>query len=195
MMNNYTLPTIIEVDGKPFRIRKKGDFRMVFSCFNIMSNVDLSPQERIYASMIVFYDDFEDMDDLLKCDCVDALAQKMIWFLDCGQEYDTKSSPRLIDWDEDANLICSAINNVAGKEIRAEKYIHWWTFIGYYMAIGECALSNIVSIRYKLAKGEKLEKYEKKFMSDNPQYFNRDMRTEEQKMAEDYISSLWKGES
>ena len=195
MTNNYRLPTIIEVDNKPFRIRDKGDFRMVFSCFNIMSDVHLTQEERLYASMIIFYEDFDDMDDLLECDCdVEALAKKMMWFLDCGENYETKNSPRLIDWDEDSNLICSAINNVAGKEIRAEKYVHWWTFIGYYMAIGECSLSNIVSIRYKLAKGEKLEKYEKKFMADNPQYFNKDMRSEQQKMAEDYVASLWKGE-
>ena len=63
------------------------------------------------------------------------------------------------------------------------------------MAIGECALSQIVSIRYKLAKGEKLEKHEKKFMNENPYYFKRDYRTAEQKADEEYIKSLWEGGS
>ena len=118
----------------------------------------------------------------------------MFWFFDCGQNYEqTKSSPSLIDWEKDSNLICSAVNNVAGKEIRDEGYIHWWTFMSYYMAIGDCALSNIVGIRYKLAKGEKLEKYEKKFIQDNPQYFNRDYRTADQKAADEYVKALWNG--
>lgn len=193
-MSDYRLPTTIEVNEKPFRIRDKGDFRMVFSCFNIMSNVDLTEQERMYASMLVFYEDFDDFDDLMSCGCVDELAVKMTEFIDCGETYETKSSPKVLDWEKDSNLICSAVNHVAGKEIRAEEYIHWWTFISYYMAIGECALSTIVGIRYKKARGEKLEKYEKKFITDNPQYFNMDFRTAEQKQADEFIKAMWEGD-
>ena len=99
----------------------------------------------------------------------------------------------MIDWSHDSNLIASAINNVANQEIRSLPYLHWWTFLGYYTAIGECLLSTVVSIRYKKARGEKLEKYEKKFMQDNPQYFNIDLRTAEQKAADEYIMQLWGG--
>ena len=56
-------------------------------------------------------------------------------------------------------------------EIRALPYLHWWTFIGYYMAVGECTLSTIVSIRDKIARGKKLDDFEKEFKRDNPQYF------------------------
>lgn len=194
-MNRYTLPTSITVNDEPFEIRDKGDFRMVLSCFNIISNVEYSMQDRILACLRVFYEDFDDFDTLMSCKCLNELTEKMMWFLNCGQEdLDTsKQSPKLVDWDKDANLICSAINNVAGKEIRAESYLHWWTFIGYYMAIGECALSQIVAIRYKLFKGEKLEKHEKKFMNENPQFFKHDYRTAEQKADEEYIKSLWEG--
>ena len=98
---------------------------------------------------------------------------------------------RLLDWDSDSNLIASAINKVANQEIRSLEYMHWWTFLGYYIAIGECPLSHIVSIRNKIANGQKLETYEKKFRQENPQYFKIDMRSTEQKEAEDYIKNLW----
>ena len=193
-MNNYTLPTSIIVNDEPFGISEKGDFRMVLSLFNIISNVELSPKERIFASLIRFYG-FEDFDDLMTHnEVLQELTDQMMWFLDCGQQYDNaKNSPRLIDWDKDSNLICSAINVVAGKEIRAESYLHWWTFVSYYMGIGECALSTIVGIRYKKAKNKKLEKHEKEFMRENPQYFNHDYRTAEQVAADNYVKSLWEG--
>ena len=88
-------------------------------------------------------------------------------------------------------MICSAINNVANKEIRFEPYIHWWTFMGYYMAIGECPLSTIVGIRSKIMHGKKLEKYEKEMMTNNPEYFSDDYRSLEDIEADMEIRKLW----
>ena len=86
-------------------------------------------------------------------------------------------------------MIVSAINNVAHTEIRALPYLHWWTFTGYYMAIGECPLSMVVGIRNKLAKHKKLEKYELEFKRQNPQYFTW---KKDQKEAEMLFEQIWK---
>lgn len=193
-MSDYRLPTYFEIEGEPFEIRDKGDYRMVLSCFNIMSNVELSEYEKIISCLMVFYSDFEDMDDLIVHPHINQLVEKMLWFFDCGQTYEQKKEqPILVDWDKDSNLICSAINGVIGHDIRGDEYVHWWTFISYYMAIGECSLAQIVSIRRKLAKGKKLEKHEKEYMQENPHYFNIDFRTPEQKALDAYVQSLWKG--
>ena len=189
----YELPRSVDINGELFRIRDDGDFRMVLHCFEILNADDLTEKERIIACLMVFYKDFEDVDDVMAFGDIEEAVRQMFWFINCNQEEQKSSDIRLIDWDVDAMLISSAINNVAGKEIRAEKYLHWWTFIGYYMAIGECALSQIVSIRYKIAHDEKLEKHEKKFRNENPQYFNIDMRSALQKDADDYIGALWNG--
>ena len=192
----YTLPTYFEVNEERFDIREKGDYRIVLSCFNILYDDSLlSDKEKLWACLIVFYADIEDVDDilLLSDETIKELTEKMFWFFDCGNDYDTQKTnqKRLIDWDKDEMLITSAINNVAGKEIRAEKYLHWWTFISYYMAIGECSLSTIVVIRDKVANHKKLEKYEKKYMEDNPQYFNIDYRSKEEKDDDEWLQALW----
>lgn len=190
----YSLQTSVQVGQESFHIRNDGDYRMILDCFEAMNDKDLSELERMYVAVAIFYDEFEDADAVLqRGDIIDDLYKGMIDFINCG-ETERESNTRnykVIDWQKDSNLICSAINNVAKTEIRALDYLHWWTFMGYYNAIGECTLSNIVSIRYKTAKGEKLEKYEKKFKQDNPEYFNLDMRSAEQKRADEYIQSLW----
>ena len=190
----YSLQTSVQVGQESFHIRNDGDYRMILDCFEAMNDKDLSDLERMYVAVAIFYDEFEDADAVLqRGDIIDDLYKGMIDFINCG-ETERESNTRnykVIDWQKDSNLICSAINNVAKTEIRALDYLHWWTFMGYYNAIGECTLSNIVSIRYKTAKGEKLEKYEKKFKQDNPEYFNLDMRSAEQKRADEYIQSLW----
>lgn len=198
-MSNYTLPTYFEVNEELFEIRNKGDYRTVLSCFNILYDNDLNEQERLYTCLLVFYD-FEDLDEVFEySDCLQELIDNMLWFFDCGNKYDDNSVPtpnrRLVDWDKDETLIASAINNVAKTEIRAMEYLHWWTFISYYMAIGECSLATIVSIRSKIVKGDKLEKFEKKFKAENPQYFNIDMRTQEEKDTDEWLQSLWDGGS
>lgn len=165
---------------------------MVLDCFNALHDTDLTEQERLYSALIIFYEDF-DIDKVLSIENINEFSKKMFWFFNQGED-DLQSNTQniqVIDWNQDSNLICSAINTVARQEIRALPYLHWWTFMGYYMAIGECALSTIVSIRYKQAKGKKLEKYEKQYISDNPQYFNRDYRTQEQKDADEYVRKLW----
>lgn len=193
----YDLPTSVTVNGESFKIRDKGDFRMVLQCFNILNAEDLNESEKCIACLMVFYEKFNVLEDVLKISKVEfeSATREMFAFMNMGQNEseNTRSAVKLIDWEKDSLLIASAINNVAGKEIRAAKYVHWWTFIGYYMAIGDCALSQIVAIRHKIAHGTKLEKYEKKFRQENPQFFNVDYRTTEQKQAEEYIRNMWNG--
>ena len=189
----YDLPVALQIGEQSFTIRNRGDYRMVIDCFICLDDIDLTEQERIMACLIIFYEDINDIDDIGLLPDVEEAVKKMFWFFNAGQpEYkNEKKSPKLIDWDNDSMLICSAVNNVAGKEIRALEYLHWWTFMAYYMAVNESFLSNIINIRSKIANGKKLEKYEKTFQNENPQYFMMDFRTAEEKEADKFIRSLW----
>lgn len=189
----YDIPVSVQVGDKQYNIRNKGDFRMVLDCFVALDDEQLTEQERILACVIIFYEDMHSVEDTNKFSDYNTAVTEMFKFFNCGQEESPGASTnyKLIDWRTDSQLISSAINQVAGKEIRAEKYIHWWTFMGYYLAVGESALATVVSIRSKIVKGKKLEKYEQEFRKSNPQFFNWKSKTVEQREQEDLARSLW----
>lgn len=72
-----------------------------------------------------------------------------------------------MDWDQDAQIIIPSINKVLGFEVRSVEYMHWWTFFGAYMEIGEGVFSSVLSIRSKKAKNKKLEKWEQEYYQEN----------------------------
>ena len=189
----FEIPTSIQIGEKQLGIRNKGDYRMVLDCFAALNDAELTKTERIYCALIIFYEDFNDLQDLIDFPDVVEATKKMYWFFNCGDDKGVGANKpyKLIDWEGDSQLIASAINKVANTEIRMAEYIHWWTFMGFYLAIGESPLATIVSIRSKLAEGKKLEKYEIKFKNDNPQYFIWDSKSVEDKEAEEAVMSLW----
>lgn len=189
----YTIPTSIDIDGKQFKIRNNGDYRMVLDCFSALNDAELNTEERLFCSLIIFYEDLNDLSDIQLLPNLESAAIEMFKFFNCGvSEENAKKVPyKLIDWDADSQLICSAINKVAGTEIRAEPYIHWWTFMGYYSAIGTCPLSTIIAIRDKIMRGKKLEQHEREFRQQNPQYFVWNSSTTEDKEADALFNELW----
>ena len=189
----YSLPTSVQIGQVSFNIRNQGDYRVILDCFQALNDDELTKEEKIFNCLFIFYEDFYDLDDLPKdSETLNQCVLEMFKFFNQNEELQSNTHDvRLLDWDSDSNLIASAINKVANQEIRSLEYLHWWTFLGYYIAIGECPLSHIVGIRSKIANNQKLEDHEKKFKQENPQYFNIDMRSAEQKEADDYIRKLW----
>lgn len=189
----YELPISIIIDDISYKIRNKGDYRMVLDCFNALDDKQLDNNTRVLTSLIIFYEDVSTFDDIYRLfgDNLQKAVQEMYNFFNCNRvNLGIKSHYKLLDWKNDEILIISAINNVAKKEVRAEDYIHWWTFIGYYTAIGDCPLSNIISIRSKIAKGKKLEKYESQFRRENPEYFNMRYNLDDEE-ADKLFNELW----
>ena len=172
-MNGYDLPTVIEIDGKNYPITNKGDFRMVMDCFSVLSDDEILSSYRTIDCLKIFYEDInEDSDISIFGEHIEEAVNKMNDFFNCNQEQiGMKTNHKLIDWEQDAQLVCAAVNKVAQTEVRSEPYLHWFTFMGYYTSIGESVLATVVSIRHKKATGKKLEKHEKEFVKDNPQYF------------------------
>lgn len=189
----YDLPTSVEISGVEYDIREKGDFRIILSAFAVLNDTELTKDERLMCALLVFYD-VDGMDDIIGMPDVEEATNKMFNFMNLGQPEKSGPQYKLIDWEGDTNIIISAINNVAGKEVRAESYVHWWTFMGYFMAIGESTFATVVSIRSKILKDKKLEKWERQFRADNPQYFEWNHKTAEDIEAEQWLDSVWNKE-
>lgn len=166
---------------------------MVLDCFKLLQDTELDDTERILACLTVFYDELDGVESVYQLGDLEEATKQMFSFFNCNQEsVGIKAPGKVIDWSKDSLLIISAINKVAGKEIRAEKYVHWWTFMGYYMAIGESSLSTVINIRLKLMKGKKLEKYEQEYVNENPDLFTRaDSYTKEEQDFLDEIRANW----
>lgn len=190
----YTIPTSINIGKQSYAIRKNGDYRMVLDCFNALEDETLTKQERLIACLIIFYSDLNSIDDVMKMNDLETVVSEMFSFFNCGEPEDPNSpkiNHKLVDWEADSQLISAAINNVSGKEIRLEQYIHWWTFMGYYLSIKESVFSTVITIRDKIVNGKKMEKYEREFKLKNQKYFNWNARTIDQREADELIKQIW----
>ena len=191
----YSLPTTVESNNHQFKITNNGDYRMVVDCFIALNDAELDDDKlRVITALLIFYEDFktpEQVIDYLDENGFDVVNQ-MYRFFNCNMDsIGANTRHRVIDWEKDGQMICSAVNKVANKEIRFEPYMHWWTFMGYFNAVGESVLSTVVSIRDKISRHKKLESYEKDFKKDNPQYFNIDFRSAEERRAEEEFMKNW----
>lgn len=189
----YEIPTSITIDGKEFAIRNNGDYRMVLDCFAALQDADLDPKERVFCSLIIFYADINSIADINMFPDLEKAVEEMYHFFNCGksQSVGKQMHHKLIDWEQDAQMICSAVNKVANTEIRAIPYCHWWTFMGYYSAVGESLLSTVITIRDKIVRGKKLEKHEREFRANNPEYFVWNARGVEDEEAKQLLNELW----
>lgn len=189
----YEIPTSVKIGDREYRIRNNGDYRMVLDCFSALQDAELTKRERLFVCLIIFYQDLNTVEDVLIQDNLEERIKKMYEFFNCGTDASigAPTNHKLIDWEQDSQLVCSAINKVAGMEIRAVPYIHWWTFMGYYSAIGQSPLATVIEIRDKIIRGKKLEKWENEFRRNNPKYFVWNHRTVEEDETERLIRELW----
>jgi len=86
--------------------------------------------------------------------------------LRAGEE-EGPGGPRLFSWKQDARHIMAGVNKAAGRELRQERFVHWWTFLSWFHAMGEGSFLTLVSIRDKLARGKKLDGWEQEFYRQN----------------------------
>ena len=158
---NYGLPKSLTVNGKEQPIR--WEYTAVLDAIAALNNRELEDSEKILAFLYILYEDF---DSLGRDDFAPAF-EAAIDFVNNGMETSKKQQVKLVDFEQDYRLMIQAINRVAGKEIRNEPDVHWWTFLGWFSEIGECTYSTVLTIRSKQARGKKLEKYEQEFYEEN----------------------------
>lgn len=152
----WTLPTAA-VNGRRWPIHSDyRDVLDVIAWLNGAQGGDLPPEERWYVAMSLFYPDFPAMP---RQDWP-AASDFMAAFLAGGRPQPRRPGPKLLDWQQDAPLIAAGVSQAAGQDVRTLPYLHWWSFLAWFDAIGEGALSTVVSIRDKLRRGRRLESWE-----------------------------------
>ena len=174
MNRGYHLPVQHTIGARVYDLNT--DFRELLDIIDCLEDSDLPPVLRWQIAMGLFY---------RQPVCPEHRQQAMeylAFFLTAGRQ--DSPGPKLLDWQQDADAIISGVNRVAGQELRAVSYVHWWTFLSWFHAIGEGELSYLVSIRSKLAKGKKLETHEQEFYRQNKSRVDLKPRYSQQELLE-----------
>ena len=174
------LPSTVEIDGIEYSIRT--DFRDILTICQAFNDEDLSSEERWQVALKIFYIN-EVPSDIQKA------AKGIVWFINCGNEEVSEQNANdtpVYDWEQDEQLIFSAVNKVAGHETRADQYMHWWTFMGLFQEVGESTFATVINIRNKKRKHKRLEKHEQDFYKENKQLIDikRHISKEEKEIKE-----------
>lgn len=158
----YTLPTALTVAGQEIPIRTS--YQAALEIITALADPDWTPAQKAEILLTILYK------QKIPSRYTEEAIKRAYWYLDGGQDFEKKKkkSPTVMDWKKDWPLIVAPINRVVGHDIRADGDLHWWTFLAAYMEIGgDCLLAQVVSIRDKKARNEKLEDYEKKWAKRN----------------------------
>ena len=181
------LPQTLTVGGKEYRIRS--DFRSVLRIIAAYSDDELTDAEKVYVCLAQLYPDFREMP---QNDYAEAY-ERATWFLACGHPENKSSNRKTVDWTKDEQLIFPSVNKVAGQEVRLTKYMHWWTFMGYFQCIdSEDTYGYILMLRQKRAKGKPLEKWEQEYWNNNRELCDLNMQASSGTDAESALAELYK---
>lgn len=184
MASAWEFPTSLNIGGIDYEIRT--DYRAVLDLFAALNDPECfgetEEETNLIHANIILRIMFPNCDNI-PAEHIQEALDKVAEFIDMGIEEDRKK-PKTMDWEQDAPILIPAINKVLNTEIRAVQYMHWWTFLGAYMEIGESLFSNVIHIRQKKAKGKKLEKWEQDFYKENKSLIDfkqKDQRSSEEK--------------
>lgn len=176
----------------------RSDFRAVLDCVQIMSDREIDDRERTLLLLEVFYDTWlEQVDEEtvaehgwweIRQEDYQEAVDRAFWFIGGGKEAPSSKKPKLMDWEQDFSLIAAPVNRVLGFDCRDVPYLHWWSFLAAYNEIGDCLFAQVVGIRRKKSKGQKLDKSEQAFASENPDLVNFKVKTT---ASEDAVFDEW----
>ncbi len=155
----FSLPTSVAAGDKSYSVRS--DFRVVLEIFVMLDDPDLTDADKTEALLRMFYSE--------RPSDPDTALQAFTDFVDPRHgSQGKKPSGRLIDWQQDFDLMVAPINHILGFECRAAEYLHWRTFLSAYLEIPpESVFARVLRIREKLRTGKKLEKNERSWYNKN----------------------------
>lgn len=187
-MSAWELPETVTIGNTEYAIRYQ--FGAILDILSYFNNPNYENDEQWIIALNIFYIDFE----TIPREYIEDACKALTAFIDAGiQSEDNK--PSIMDWEQDAPLIIPAVNRVIGHDVRRDKDLHWWTFIGAYMEIGESLFSSVLSIRAKKRKNKKLEKNEREFYLENRHLIDlkkhlTDAEEEQRRAEEEAIKEL-----
>lgn len=182
MLNLWNLPRKAEIGEEIYCLNC--DFRDILEIFSYLNDPDLPDFIKWRVALRLFYG--AEIPPQYRQEAIAYFTD----FIGCGEKGTGKPVPQLLCWQQDAPIIIGEVNRVAGQEIREKPFVHWWTFLAWFHAVGEGQLSFLVSLRDKLRRGQKLEAWEETYYRENrekvdisPRYTQREKDQREKLLA------------
>lgn len=185
------LPESLTVNGHEYAIET--DYRSYLTVIQAMNDPDLESATKVQVCLTL-YKGFGPTDDANQVEPEETLRPEdyeeaykaACKFLDHGSHREKAPPIKLMDWEQDEDILFPAVNRAAGFEVRAVEYMHWWTFLGLLMSVdSESVWAHVMALRSKRAKGKKLEKWEAEYWNANRELCELRRRlTPEEKQAE-----------
>ena len=173
------LPTSITLGDVDYPIST--DYRVALTIFDALGDPDLQDKEKAYIMLECLFDDYT----AIPREYLAEACEKAALFLDGGVKQKNTNDKPIISWTQDEQLIFAAVNKVAGREVRAEQYMHWWTFLSLFQEIDDKSLlSTVIQLRQKKNKGKKLEKWETEFYKAHKDMIDLKRRYSKAELAE-----------
>lgn len=183
MKDLYRLPVTIRLGQREYPIG--ADFRRVLQIIAVLEKPEWPEFLRWQVALELFC---PGVPDEYRAQAMEQLAD----FIRCGAQ--EVPGPKLLDWQQDAAVIISDVNKASGRELRAEEFVHWWTFLGWFHAIGQGQLATLVSIRDKRRRGGKLEPWEQEYYRQNKAQVDLPPRlTPQEQLERDRLNCLLNG--
>lgn len=179
-MDAWNLPVSAVIGGREYFFN--ADFRDVLDILRRLDDPEQPEFLRWQVALALFYESYETMPAGDRGEAAEYLAR----FINCGREEEETgaAAPKLLDWQQDAAVIVADVNRTAGCEVRALPFLHWWSFMAFFNGIGEGQLATLVSIRDKLRRGKKLEKWEQEYYREHKSRVDLKRRYTAEELAE-----------
>ena len=184
-MDLWQLPVRAKIRNGQYDLHT--DYRDILEIFSYLEDPSLPEPVRWRIALALFYEQPVPAEDWQEA------IDYMTAFFCCGQP--EQPGPKLMDWQQDAGAILAGINRVAGQEVRALPYVHWWSFLSWFHAMEPGQLSTLVGIRDRLRRGKPLEAWQKEFYRANRQAVDLPVRRSalEQQDHDRLLARLEKG--
>ena len=136
------LPTRVEIDSKEYEINSNFRTSLLFSI--LMENKDIPSNLKIRQALKLYYPVIPKN--------TEKSIEKIIWFYTRGKEHKASTGKgnnvKILDYEEDADLIYSAFMSQYRIDLQDIEYLHWWKFKALFEGLKEDnKLSKIMEYR------------------------------------------------
>lgn len=164
-------PLEIEVDGIMYPV--DAHYRNCLVIISAFEDTRLTEAERWTVALKRLYEKVPGHPDSRQPPNKEFAMKAMVDFLNCGEVLKVSKDGPVYSLSKDSKLIRSGIETSRHIRLSEISFLHWWEFVWYFLDLDpDCAIRQLMALRQKKNRKEKLTKEEIKYIKENPELFD-----------------------